>query len=192
MFQHTAARRRLDQPTVKHAVGDLCFNTQPPEGGWTLAARSSSGRSWFQHTAARRRLAWLETLSFSIGAVSTHSRPKAAGLARNSLLFDWGCFNTQPPEGGWTLSIDISNLFNAVSTHSRPKAAGSISASNGKGIPLFQHTAARRRLAPQPLSYGHPYSVSTHSRPKAAGRSFRRVSINSQCFNTQPPEGGWR
>ena len=34
----------------------LCFNTQPPEGGWVVI--HSRGRLFvFQHTAARRRLA---------------------------------------------------------------------------------------------------------------------------------------
>ena len=35
-FQLTAARRRLDQFTL--AIGDIvCFNSQPPEGGWQAA-----------------------------------------------------------------------------------------------------------------------------------------------------------
>ncbi|WP_210400195.1 hypothetical protein, partial [Neisseria sp. HMSC056A04] len=55
-------------------------NTQPPEGGWQEVRE------------ARRRL-----------AVSTHSRPKAAGGSLNSILFTKGCFNTQPPEGGWPI-----------------------------------------------------------------------------------------
>ena len=77
--------------------------------------------------------------------VSTHSRLKAAGAEKyfNQLLE--GCFNTQPPEGGWHYSIAKSGLklcFNTqppeggwdvlnaicrgdiVSTHSRLKAAG--------------------------------------------------------------------
>ena len=36
--------------------------------------------------------------------VSTHSRPKAAGFAKGFYLRDTPCFNTQPPEGGWSLS----------------------------------------------------------------------------------------
>ena len=55
-----------------------------------------------------------------------------------------------------------------VSTHSRPKAAGFRTRWNLVKTAMFQHTAARRRLgyqahAPSPM----------------------------QCFNTQPPEGGW-
>ena len=55
MFQHTAARRRLQ---------------------WCLFIRAN-GR-WFQHTAARRRLHLRFAVQFAILAVSTHSRAKAA------------------------------------------------------------------------------------------------------------------
>ena len=33
LFQHTAARRRLEHPPREHIEIDG-FNTQPPEGGW--------------------------------------------------------------------------------------------------------------------------------------------------------------
>ena len=55
--------------------------------------------------------------------VSTHSRPKAAGAADRVLQFQAACFNTQPPEGGWA-AMTAATL----------------------DLPLFQHTAARRRL----------------------------------------------
>ena len=35
------------------------------------------------------------------------------------------------------------------------------------------------------------YKVSTHSRLKAAGFAQRGGVVGTQCFNTQPPEGGW-
>ena len=35
MFQHTAARRRLNLPRCKERWL-ICFNTQPPEGGWPV------------------------------------------------------------------------------------------------------------------------------------------------------------
>ena len=55
MFQHTAARRRLQ--------------------GWgVLNDRAMK----FQHTAARRRLHEQQDLMLSVVLVSTHSRPKAA------------------------------------------------------------------------------------------------------------------
>ena len=62
LFQHTAARRRLQRHvtllSIKHG-----FNTQPPEGGCSHFSRS------FQ----------LEIV------VSTHSRPKAAALKLNGI-----------------------------------------------------------------------------------------------------------
>ena len=58
------------------------FNTQPPEGGWPTIRSMSGATNWFQHTAARRRLG---------------QRHDAARRTRRS-------FNTQPPEGGWSLS----------------------------------------------------------------------------------------
>ena len=60
--------------------------------------------AWFQHTAARRRLDKNGIIKFdTFIVVSTHSRPKAAGVKYDSVP-----------------SKDI-----VVSTHSRPKAAGS-------------------------------------------------------------------
>ena len=55
------------------------FNTQPPEGGWAETAAATE----------------------EINIVSTHSRPKAAGMGK---LAEYGKI--------------------VVSTHSRPKAAG--------------------------------------------------------------------
>ena len=99
-FQHTAARRRLENMTwcIKKAK---CFNTQPPEGGWvhiggqnnTLLVVSTHSRPKAAGPAAccptRHR------------SVSTHSRPKAAGPAGNCGAAHCCRFNTQPPEGGW-------------------------------------------------------------------------------------------
>ena len=98
LFQHTAARRRL-RCRWQNSRAIMCFNTQPPEGGWPRIAKEA-GEAW----------------------VSTHSRPKAAAkqtaqskpksrfqhtaarrrLALNQQIKDKGycSFNTQPPEGG--------------------------------------------------------------------------------------------
>ena len=77
----------------------------------------------FQHTAARRRLAAALAAADNLLAVSTHSRPKAAG-------------HGTPPKRGrkWfqhtaarrRLGVQhaLPLLRPAVSTHSRPKAAG--------------------------------------------------------------------
>ena len=99
----------------------------------------------FQHTAARRRLA----KCFNVFSLVSG-------------------FNTQPPEGGWPISMQCKLL------HHR-----------------FQHTAARRRLDPRILVLGLLRFVSTHSRPKAAGYLVARFRTGRYSFNTQPPEGGW-
>ena len=62
MFQHTAARRRLDLSNYMYLT-DIVF----------------------QHTAARRRLAPTYIKIINIINVSTHSRPKAAGASLKSL-----------------------------------------------------------------------------------------------------------
>ena len=55
----------------------------------------------------------------------------------------------------------------------------------------FQHTAARRRLAINDCLAVLTGDVSTHSRPKAAGFVNCSNPPLLFCFNTQPPEGGW-
>ena len=55
--------------------------------------------------------------------VSTHSRPKAAGIDSRSMRCLCLRFNSQPPEGGWTSRV-VAMILENVSTHSRPKAAG--------------------------------------------------------------------
>ena len=100
-FQHTAARRRLagDRHLPSSILG---FNTQPPEGGWSMAGLSVRAAILFQHTAARRRLDPLRYHTSPLLYVSTHSRPKAAGMFVEKVLDKLYCFNTQPPEGGWS------------------------------------------------------------------------------------------
>ena len=124
--------------------------------------------------------------------VSTHSRPKAAGLNLFPVISrisgfntqppeggwlsndklpiptDGGSFNTQPPEGGWGRTVNAALSELQVSTHSRPKAAGHENHDNWK-----------------------QFHVSTHSRPKAAGDELIQQEQPNGCFNTQPPEGGW-
>ena len=101
-----------------------CFNTQPPEGGWTSILVLCISAYMFQHTAARRRLAAMMVYKTVNSMVSTHSRPKAAGYQRKT-----------------------RRASPRVSTHSRPKAAGVVAFEEQKKWQQFQHTAARRRLA---------------------------------------------
>ena len=165
-FQHTAARRRLDGSSRRLSPLRVCFNTQPPEGGWGVQKNGSTppqvsthsrpkaagtistfrfASIGFQHTAARRRLVGM--ISLRVGAsVFQHT------AARRRLA----AFRM----------VDYPYLF--VSTHSRPKAAG------------------RGRRSHHRLKL-----VSTHSRPKAAGRISNICHLIYSGFNTQPPEGGW-
>ena len=80
------------------------FNTQPPEGGWPITPIQHCYFLKFQHTAARRRLVPCGTSITFLFGVSTHSRPKAAGLQHRITPVFLARFNTQPPEGGWSLS----------------------------------------------------------------------------------------
>ena len=99
--------------------------------------------------------------------VSTHSRPKAAGVCGRSPLRGYLVSTHSRPKAAG-LPSRTRLLHRQVSTHSRPKAAGPIA-------------EAMRDAA----------KVSTHSRPKAAGRLISRQGQKERCFNTQPPEGGW-
>ena len=78
--------------------------------------------------------------------VSTHSRPKAAGSFESFAGDLQVSFNTQPPEGGWHSWEDMHEW-----------------------LKWFQHTAARRRLGKDLGDTDYKDLVSTHSRPKAAG-----------------------
>ena len=66
----------------------------------------------------------LEKIRAYVGRGFNTQPPEGGWTAR---LFRWSgrlCFNTQPPEGGWASMVGISGIEK-----------------------LFQHTAARRRLA---------------------------------------------
>ena len=166
------------------------FNTQPPEGGWITYPISMLSHNQFQHTAARRRLAPVSDVDRTMGSVSTHSRPKAAGQSKLQQPAQKAVSTHSRPK-----AAGVTNPQNPkateVSTHSRPKAAGSAFSCMRGGNLLFQHTAARRRLGCVRTLECQSYHVSTHSRPKAAGFIFRRVLFSARGFNTQPPEGGW-
>ena len=101
----------------------FCFNTQPPEGGWSVSRSDVDVLIQFQHTAARRRLDTMIEKGKAGYEVSTHSRPKAAGRPRSRRRCTQRSFNTQPPEGGWMDTV--KSLAPEL---------------------MFQHTAARRRL----------------------------------------------
>ena len=133
---------------VKKLLDKLkCFNTQPPEGGWSALVRATEESLQFQHTAARRRLGhrsraiYRPTPSFNTQppeggwANYTAAKTKAEEFqhtaARRRLAWNalrcktaHNRFNTQPPEGGWVDATCACIAADGVSTHSRPKAAG--------------------------------------------------------------------
>ena len=165
------------------------FNTQPPEGGWSPKSLNTSG-----------------------DAVSTHSRPKAAGNRTDRDSGQRDGFNTQPPEGGWSCSYCIT-VWIALFQHTAARRRLVFPIFTNTPLILFQHTAARRRLvfgfgvsSPAPVGFNtqppeggwkslilstSTTMVSTHSRPKAAGLARIASRYERQSFNTQPPEGGW-
>ena len=99
LFQHTAARRRLQNGLISISKADL-----------------------FQHTAARRRLLMAVLFTLMIWVVSTHSRPKAAAHNPNgTFCADDVSTHSRPKAAALTLSNDAQ--LACVSTHSRPKAA---------------------------------------------------------------------
>ena len=78
-FQHTAARRRLARCPVLAPSPMRCFNTQPPEGGWGVAAIGAI-RAYCFNTQPPEGGWCFDARLFTRFEVSTHSRPKAAGI----------------------------------------------------------------------------------------------------------------
>ena len=168
MFQHTAARRRLQNEQYSDGVRWLFQHTAARRRLPAYTVHLIAPLAKFQHTAARRRLLLKLIYFYKDRLVSTHSRPKAAAIGATSVWTENTGFNTQPPEGGCHLDKSKPPLSELVSTHSRPKAAAILSKANKsdeivsthsrpKAAALradgrnarshqFQHTAARRRL----------------------------------------------
>ena len=121
----------------------------------------------FQHTAARRRLEAYSAKLAEVSAVSTHSRPKAAGKSTLAFRRDW-----------------------LVSTHSRPKAAV-LRPEPARTEVLFQHTAARRRLVSKSILPKADVMLFQHTAARRRLSWLIRSAGKRQGFNTQPPEGGW-
>ena len=147
-------------------IGFVSTHSRPKAAG-IMNERSALKSTLFQHTAARRRLVLWAYLQCAYQCVSTHSRPKAAGPRCRSQLSADKCFNTQPPEGGWTNPDNWVPRY-LVSTHSRPKAAGQSNA---------LRSSDTRSFNTQPPEGGWLTAIG-------------RIGAK-KCFNTQPPEGGW-
>ena len=86
----------------------------------------------FQHTAARRRLG-----------------PQTAQTAAQ------GCFNTQPPEGGWD-KIQQLVSHGLLFQHTAARRRLAKTRQGSMKTRMFQHTAARRRLVLQAENASEP------------------------------------
>ena len=165
----------------------------------------------FQHTAARRRLGAVKESELVLTSVSTHSRPKAAGLLiYHTFVRERVSTHSRPKAAGYKPFMRFHYV--GVSTHSRPKAAGPLpfrlphpqnrfntqppeggwacNTACCNSTSWFQHTAARRRLA------GSCFINSSNGlfQHTAARRRLGPMSCSfckNRSFNTQPPEGGW-
>ena len=142
--------------------------------------------------------------------VSTHSRPRAAGLSLGGIFGSTISFNTQPPEGGW-IHI-LTSTGHARRFNTQPPEGGWFSTpqmllSKSK----FQHTAARGRLVSNMLTLlrvqwfqhtaargrlGNVFAVrrcqgrvSTHSRPRAAGSKYKQHSTKLLLFQHTAARG---
>jgi len=143
------------------------FNTQPPEGGWGVNSKVIKIYKRFQHTAARRRLVrYFGGKACKRLFQHTAARRRLGKLLRYQGALQEVSTHSRPKAAG---SRHLSGGGRRrVSTHSRPKAAGGSARALSFSMNLFQHTAARRRL----------------------GTAFFILPA-TDCFNTQPPEGGW-
>ena len=152
----------------------MCFNSQPPEGGWVQIPHVQAALLVFQLTAARRRLGDERALANWQIVVSTHSRPKAAGSA-SSCVNTWSSgFNSQPPEGGWLSQLAKASIL--CRFNSQPPEGGWVCLiARAINEATFQLTAARRRLVFGSIVRPAFNDVSTHSRPKAAGSVIKRL-----------------
>ena len=167
MFQHAAARRRLAAAT-RRIISISMFQHAAARRRLDPHKQDWHSCFLFQHAAARRRLGMPDMAMPTSVAVSTRSRPKAAGKYGTVLATLVSGFNTQPPEGGW---FEVSSIFfESSSFNTQPPEGG--------WMPYF-------------MIHGGNNMVSTRSRPKAAGFLLFGIQQISYCFNTQPPEGGW-
>ena len=120
-------------------------------------------------------------------------------------------FNTQPPEGGWTVPKKGGGLLQGFNTQP-PEGGWARAYLQQIADTLFQHTAARRRLARRvgrdPLFIWFQHTAARrrlvsrqYSQPRqqrfqhTAARRRLEIIGCAVClfgrFNTQPPEGGW-
>ena len=165
------------------------FNTQPPEGGWIDFFFSPTRCVWVS-THSRPKAAGIDFKpSLRTMMVSTHSRPKAAGPTVTSRYHRKLVSTHSRPKAAGLHTLAVRNE-EGVSTHSRPKAAGHTHLER-KAVGMFQHTAARRRLDIRILNV-KPWVCFNTQPPEGGWKSSTPLTILIPGFNTQPPEGGWQ
>ena len=188
------------------------FNSQPPEGGWLEMIAHKIARILFQLTAARRRLDGRRAGLSREDKVSTHSRPKAAGILGVVGAHEPTCFNSQPPEGGWGGTARL--MWMAGSFNSQPPEGGwqyvyvsirgcgrfnSQPPEGGWGSPAqidsvsswFQLTAARRRLdGVLPASVILRKFQLTAARRRLGVKMLRGLSASAVSTHSRPKAAG--
>ena len=100
------------------------------------------------------------------------------------------CFNSQPPEGGW--SFDLNTIVLSSGFNSQPPEGGwPVSIETLENNSLFQLTAARRRLAEQGGDFAFVQLFQLTAAPMRLGDFPSGFRPSANGFNSQPPEGGW-
>ena len=138
--------------------------------------------STFQHTAARRRLGQAVQVSAVVPGFNT--QPPEGGWATTAHTARVRRrFNTQPPEGGWLLG-GWRPSCNGLFQHTAARRRLAVSLEAAAMVARFQHTAARRRLEYVDSMIERAIKVSTHSRPKAAGNLLAQLKPSHSFQHT--------
>ena len=122
----------------------LCFNTQPPEGGWARSIVARSSDFGFNTQPPEGGWAWEKLDKHKLDMVSTHSRPKAAGPASA-----------------------YSPNRHCGFQHTAARRRLGLRSIAGVAISRFQHTAARRRL--DSISAVNTFDKSFNTQPPEGG-----------------------
>ncbi len=144
LFQHTAARRRLVTSSAYAATGAKVSTHSRPKAAGLVVIHSRGRLFVFQHTAARRRLAAIHGLVRILPGFNTQP-PEGGWVGRLRRFQRASGFNTQPPEGGWQFIISIP-LKSCLFQHTAARRRLASLVFSVSYLMLFQHTAARRRL----------------------------------------------
>ena len=128
----------------RYSPVSLGFNTQPPEGGWCWTAPVSYRDTSFNTQPPEG--GWLGNFLFSHYAqvVSTHSRPKVAGLVAVGCSRQHSFQHTAARR--WLVSEPTDTVFPSMFQHTAARRWLVIASDAVWGEVEFQHTAARRWL----------------------------------------------